>query len=107
MYESFLNGDFVVICSSRKGSVAPMDQPVEKANSKPAKSSSGIIDFIRRKEAVCKWNFIRHGKAKYPNFMITICQMDENDECSLHYEFSDWIPKANKSSIATLMINVR
>ena len=106
MYESFLNGDFVVRRSSRKGSVAPVDQAVEKAYSNPAKSSSGIIDFIQRKEAVCKWNVIRHGKAKYPNFMITICQMDENDECSLHYEFSDWIPKANRSSIATLMINV-
>ena len=59
MYQSFLNGDFVVRQVSRKGSAVPMDQALGKAYSKPAKSSSGIIGFTRRKEAVCEWNLIK------------------------------------------------
>ena len=38
--------------------------------------------------------------------MNTVCHMDEDDECSLHYEFSDRITKADKHSIAVLMKNV-
>ena len=59
MYQSFLNGDFVVRQVSRKGSDVPMDQALGKAYNKPAKSSSGIIGFTRRKEAVCEWNIIK------------------------------------------------
>ena len=40
--------------SSRKDSAIRMDQALEKAYSKPAKSFAGIIGFARRKEAVCK-----------------------------------------------------
>ena len=92
--------------SSRKGSAVLMNQALEKAYNKPAKSSAGIIGFTRRKEAVCKWKLIKHEKAKYQNFMNTVCQMDENDEYSLHYEFSDRITKADKHSVAALMKNV-
>ena len=92
--------------SSRKGSAVPMDQALEKAYNKPTKSSAGIIGFTRRKETICKWNLIKHEKAKYRNFMNTVCQMDEDDEYSLHYEFSDWITKVDKHSVAALMKNV-
>ena len=51
--------------SSRKCSAVSMDQALEKAYNKPAKLSAGIIGFTRRKEAVCKWNLIKHEKAKY------------------------------------------
>ena len=83
-----------------------MDQALEKAYTKPTKSSAGIIGFTRRKETVCKWNLSKHEKAKYRNFINTICQMDEDDEYSLHYEFSDRIIKADKHNIAALMNNV-
>ena len=106
MYQSFVNEDFVVRHSSRKGSAVPMDQALEKAYNKRAKSSSGIIGSTRRKEAVCKWNLIKHEKAKYRNFMNTVCQMDENDEYSQHYEFSGRITKADKHNVAALMKNV-
>ena len=92
--------------SSRKGSAVPMDQALEKAYNKPTKSSAGIIGFTRRKETVCKWNLIKHEKAKYRNFMNTVCQMDEDDEYSLHYEFSDRIAKVVKHNVAALMKNV-
>ena len=92
--------------SSRKGSAVPMDQALEKAYNKRAKSSSGIIGFTRRKEAVRKWNLIKHEKVKYRNFMNTVCQMDENDEYSQHYEFSGRITKADKHNVAALMKNV-
>ena len=83
-----------------------MDQALDKAYNKPAKSSAGISDFTQRKEAIFKWNFTKHKKAEYENIMKTICQMDENDEYSLHYEFSDQITKAEKHNIAALMKNV-
>ena len=38
--------------------------------------------------------------------MSTVCQMDENDEYSLHYEFSDRITKAGTHNVAALMKNV-
>ena len=99
-YQSFLNGDFVVVHSSRKGSAVPMDHAQEKAYNKPAKSSAG---FTRRKELVCKWNLIKHEKAKYWNFMNTVCYMDKDDEHNLHYEFSDRITKADKHRVAAPM----
>ena len=37
MYQSFLNGDFVVRHSPRKDSAVPMDQALEKVYNKPAK----------------------------------------------------------------------
>ena len=53
IYECFLKGGFVVKHTSRSGSGVPMDQALEKAYNKPAKSQSGIIGISRRKEAVC------------------------------------------------------
>ena len=34
------------------------------------------------------------------------CQMDEDDEYSLHCEFSGWIPKGDKHKVVALMKNV-
>ena len=83
-----------------------MEQALEKAYNKPANSSAGIIGFTWRKEAVFKWNLIKHEKAKYRNFMNIICQMDEDDKYSLHYKFPDQIPKADKHNVVALMENV-
>ena len=83
-----------------------IDQALEKAYNKPAKSSSGIIGFTRRKEAVCKWNLIKHEKAKYKNFLYDVCNLDDNDEYSLHHEFSGRITKADTTSVAALMKNI-
>ena len=38
--------------------------------------------------------------------MNIVCQINEDDEYSLHYEFSDQITKADKHSVAALMKNV-
>ena len=43
IYETFKNGGFVVKHTNRQGSGVPMDQALEKAYNKPAKSQSGII----------------------------------------------------------------
>ena len=107
MHSSFLKGDFVVRHTTRKGSAVPIDQALEKAYNKPAKSSAGIIGFTRRKEAVCKWNLIKHEKAKYRNFLYDVCQMDDDDEYSLHYEFSERITRNDNTSVAALIKNIR
>ena len=102
-YQSFLNGDFVVKHSSRKNNAVPMDQALENSYNKPVQSSAGIIGFTWRKEVVCKWNLIKHEKAKYQNFMDIVSCVDEDDKYSLHYEFSDRITKADNHSAAALM----
>ena len=38
--------------------------------------------------------------------MNRVCQMNKDDEYSLHYEFSDRITKAHKHSVTVLMKNV-
>ena len=106
MHAAFMNGDFVLRHSLRKGSAVPMDQALEKEYNEPAKSSSGIIGFTRRKEAVCKWNLVKHERAKYRSFLYTTCQMDEDDEYSLHYEFSKPITESDQKSVASPMNNI-
>ena len=106
MYNSFLMGDFVVRHTSRKGSAVPMDQALEKAYNKPAKSSSGIIGFSRRKEAVCKWNLIKHEKGKFRNFLYNACQINDDDEYRVHHEFSENITAADKESVRAVMKNI-
>ena len=106
MYSSFLMGDFVVRHTSRKGSAVPMDQALEKAYNKPAKSSSGIIGFSRRKEAVCKWNLIKHEKDKFRNFLYNVCQMNDNDDYRVHHELSENITAADKESVRAVMKNI-
>ena len=59
-------------------------------------SSAGIIGFTQRKEAVYKWNLIKYEKAKMETSWTNGCQMDQDDEYSLHYGFSDRIGKADK-----------
>ena len=68
MYQPFLNGNFVVRHSSRKGDPVAL----EKAYNKPAKLSAGIIGFTRRKDAICKWNLRKHEEIKYRNFINTV-----------------------------------
>ena len=68
-----MNGEFVVSQSNRRGSNLPMDQALEKQYNKPAKGQSGIIGFSRRKEAVCKWNIVKHEKSQYTSSLEKIC----------------------------------
>ena len=93
--------------TSRKGSAVPMDQALEKAYNKPAKSSAGIIGFTRRKEAVCKWNLIKHEKEKYRSFLYDVCQMNDDDEYSLHYEYSEKITMKDKVNVEALIKNIK
>ena len=69
IYESFQKGGFVVKHTVRHGSGVPMDQALEKEYNKPAKGPGGIIGITRRKEAVCKWNIIKHEKAHFLKYL--------------------------------------
>ena len=62
IYESFLDGEFVVKFSKRSAIAVPVDQALESKHNKPAKSASGIIGITHKKKAVCKWNLMRHDK---------------------------------------------
>lgn len=99
----FINCAFFISHSLRKGSVAPMDQALQKTCNKPAKSYFGIFDFKQGKESFSKWNLIKHQKTKYINFLFTTCQLEEDDKYILHYEFFEAITKSDQKSVGSLL----
>ena len=103
MHASFMDGDFVVHHTPRRGSSVPMDQALEKAYNKPAKSQSGIIGVTRRKEAICKWNIFKHDKSKFTSFMYALCALSFDDEYSLHHEYSRATTKADSACVHLLL----
>ena len=74
---------------------------------KPAKSQSGIIGFSRRKGAVCKWNIIKHERSNYISFLRHWCSVNENDEYSLHHEFSKSITEADETCVSQITEYIR
>ena len=46
-----------------------MDQALEKVYNNTANDQGGITGISRRKQAVCKWNIIKHEKAKFRTFL--------------------------------------
>ena len=109
LWEHFCNGKFVVHQTKRKGSGIPMDQALEKQYNKPAKGPSGVIGFTRRKEAVCKWNIIKHEKFLYNESLSRICQLETGDQYTLHHEFSESATKMETEAVIkmTEFINER
>ena len=61
---------------------------MEKTYSKTAKGPSGVIRIAKTKEAVLKWNILKHMKMKYTYFLYDVCNMSDDDEYSIHHEFS-------------------
>ena len=61
---------------------------MEKTYSKTAKGPSGVIGITKTKEAVLKWNILKHMKTKYTYFLYDVCNMSDDDEYSIHHEFS-------------------
>ena len=103
IHENFLQGEFVVKLTKRKGSAVPVDQALESKYNKQARSSSEIIGITGRKEAVCKWGLIKHEKANYSNFLRKISGVDHEDEYSLHHEFSEKLSETDQTYIQQLV----
>ena len=103
IYDSFLAGGFVVSQTRRRGSKLPMDQALEKQYNKPAKGQSGIIGFSRRKEAVCKWNIVKHEKSQYTSSLEKVCDIINEDEYSIHHEFSMSRTETDVSAVNQMM----
>ena len=76
LWENFCNDGFVVHQTLRKESGIPMDHVLEKQYNKPAKGPSGIIGFTKRKQAVCKWNIIKHEKLLFTEGRTNICALE-------------------------------
>ena len=56
-YKSLIMADgFVGKHTKRKASAILMDQTLENAYYKPAKSNSGIVSIFQRKDAACRYN---------------------------------------------------
>ena len=102
LHSAFQAGDFVVQLTLRKSSSVPMDQALEMAYNKPAKGPGGVIGFTRRKEAVAKWNLIKHEKSKILSFLDEVCRLNDNDEYSIHHEFSDSITESEERDIESI-----
>ena len=88
IYESFLQGGFVVRLTQGNVSAIPTDQALEFKYSKPVKGAPGIIGITRRKAADGKWNLIKHEKFNYNKHLQQMSGINNEDEYSLHYEFS-------------------
>ena len=88
IYESFLQGGFVVRLTQGNVSAIPTDQALEFKYNKPVKGAPGIIGITRRKAAVGKWNLIKHEKFNYTKYLRQMSGINNEDEYSLHYEFS-------------------
>ena len=80
-----------------------MDQALEKQYNKPAKSSSGVIGFTRRKEAVCRWNIIKHEKHQYSEALSNICNYNPEDTYTLHHEFTPTKIEIDKSGVERMV----
>ena len=86
--------------SKRRGSGIPMDRALEKAFNKPSQGPSGIFGISRRKEDVCKWSLIKHEKMRYTSLLDKYSGgNDENDEYSLHREFSEKISEYDNKCV--------
>lgn len=103
IHQNFLQGEFVAKLTKRKASAIPMDQALETKYNKPSKSASGIIGYTRRKEAVCKWDLIKHEKSNYTNMLRGTTGIDNQDEYSLHHEFSDKRTEADQKSVKQIV----
>ena len=69
---------FTIKHTRRVVSAFPVDQGLEKAYNKPAKGPSGVVEITKRKEAILKWNILKHMKMKY----------NDGTEYFIHLEFS-------------------
>ena len=66
-----------------------MDQALEQVYNKPAKGAGGVIDIMRRKEAVAVWNIVKHEKEGYTSNLRSEGQVNGlNGENTLHHDFS-------------------
>ena len=102
LYSAFSQGDFVVHHTVRRASGVPVDQALEQAYNKPAKGSGGMVGITKRKEAVAKWNIIKHQKAKYTRFIEDVTKVKDYSEYSLHQEFSAAKTKEVERNVKTL-----
>ena len=61
------------------------------------------IGFTRRKEAVCKWNIIKHENAKYKKFLSEASLINKDDEYRLHHEFSSTLIEKSKEQFSLVV----
>ena len=67
-----------------------------------ARGPSEIIGFSRKKEAVCKWNVIRHDKLLYISNLRFLWDRTVGDGYNLGHKFSPSANKADKIVVDTL-----
>ena len=103
MHRAFVEGDFVVRHTYRGGSAVPVDQALEKAYNKPAKGHAGIVGISRRKEAVSRWNLVKHKKLKYRSFLQEICGLSDYDEYALHHEYTKSIRETDENCVNAII----
>ena len=99
LHKAFHSGDFVVHHTHRRGNGTPIDQALEQDYNKPAKGFGGVVGYTKRKEAVARWNLIKHEKTKYTYFMEDLCGIIDDSEYSLHHEFSKSSTAAVEESV--------
>ena len=69
----------------------------------PAKGHGRIIVFSRRKEAIVQLNIIKHEKAKFTKHLGELYCLTEEDEYSLHHEFSTTLIQADEEYVERIV----
>ena len=87
----------------RKGTGIPMYQALEKQYNKPAKCPSGVIRFTKQKQAVCKWNIIKHKKLFFTEVLTKICAVGAEDQYSLHHDFSKCTADSERAAVEKMV----
>ena len=57
----------------------------------------------RRKQVVCKWNIIKHEKAKHKNFLHDWSCLNNDDEYAAHHESSQSITKQDEKFVRAII----
>ena len=83
-----MEGGFIVRHVKRKASAVPMDHALEKAYNKPVKGNIRVFGISKYKDAACRWNTVKHEKAKFKNFLQEWCCLNEHVEYVLYHDYT-------------------
>ena len=63
------------------------------------KPATGVTGFTKQKQAVCRWNIIKHKKSLFTEVLAKICTPEAEDQYSRHHDFSKYTPDRGRTAV--------
>ena len=103
-YREMCNGRFTVKHTNKSFSSVSTDQALEQTINRSSKSTSGIIGFTKKKEAVAAWEMTYHEFLSISNYFknITLCHK-ESYELNVHHEYSQTMTQNSELAITNIL----